>query len=327
MIILYLAGLISLYMISFSLFFYVILSRYLLPKTVLDNQLSFLRNSWEEYYGRSFARPKLGLWPKLVNSVLGNIERVAHTTGLYKDLASKLSQAGIKTTVPRFIFFHSLFVLIVGIIVFYVAGFIPLILTLIILAILPIMLVSYRANKQKNRLGKQLPELLTIVAGLLNAGHGFFQAIDAAVKEMAPPISYEFKKVLTDARLGISIEDALDKMARRVQNRDYDWLIIAVKIQRQSGGNLAEILEMLAKTIKDREQLEGQMKTLTAEGRYSAYILIGMPIVIGMILYVMNPEYIGLLFTNTTGQTLIGGAIVLMLFGIVWLKKIVTIKV
>ena len=327
MTVLYLVGIIFLFLISFTLFFYAILSNYLLPKTVLDNQLSFLRNSWEGYYGCSFARPKLGLWPKLVTSVLGTIERTAHTTGLYKDLEAKLSQAGIKTTVPRFIFFHTLFVLTVGILVFYIAGIIPLILTLIALAIIPIMFVSYQADKQKTRLGKQLPELLTIVAGLLNAGHGFFQAIDAAVREMAPPISFEFKKVLTDARLGISIEEALDKMAKRVQNRDYDWLIIAVKIQRQSGGNLAEILEMLAKTIKDREQLAGQMKTLTAEGRYSAYILIGLPIVIGLLLYISTPEYISLLFTVSIGQIMLGGAAVLMLIGIFWLKKIVTIEV
>ncbi len=311
---------IILFLISFTLIFYVILSKYLLPKTVLENQLNFLRSSWEEYYGRSFARPNIGLWSQFITAILTGLEKMAHRTGLYKDLESKLSQAGIKTTVPRFILYHVLFVLTIGIVVFYVAGIIPLILTLLIMAILPILYVSYQANRQKTLLGKQLPELLTIVAGLLNAGHGFFQAIDAAVKELSPPISFEFKKVLTDARLGISIEDALDKLAKRVQNRDYDWFIIAIKIQRQSGGNLSEILEMLAKTIKDREQLEGQMKTLTAEGRYSAYILIAMPIVIGLLLYFVNSDYIGLLFKNTLGITMISIAAVMMVIGTFWLK-------
>lgn len=318
---------ISLYLIFFSIIFYLTLSRYFLPKTVLENQLDFLRKSWEQYYGRSFARPKVGLGPRLMVGFFAAVEKAINYLGIRSDLSAQLQRSGIQTDPPKFFAYQIGIAAALGLLGYALSGLLASTVLVIFIIVLPMIYIRYKAGKLQNLLDEQLPELLTIVAGLLNAGYGFFQALDSAIKELNPPITYEFKKVMTDARLGISLEQSLDSLAKRVESRDYNWLIVAIKIQRQTGGNLAEILEMLAKTIKEREQLIRQMKTLTAEGRLSAYILIAMPIVLGLILYIVNPGYISVLFTSRTGIIMLATAIMLIMIGSYWMKKIVDVEV
>ncbi|WP_287007181.1 type II secretion system F family protein [Candidatus Aquicultor secundus] len=166
-----------------------------------------------------------------------------------------------------------------------------------------------------------------MLAGSLRAGYSMLQAISLASEESKPPISDEFKRVLSETRLGLSIEVALNKMAARVESDDFHWMVLAINIQREVGGNLAEILDIVAKTIRERETLKRQIKTLTAEGRLSSYILIALPFAITAILLVINPGYMSLLFTNVLGWIMAGVAGILMIIGIIWMRKIVSIEV
>lgn len=312
---------------SFILIFYSVATKFLRPKAVMEEQFSFYLKAWSDFYGRTLERRKLDLGSRLTGRLLQLTADISKKTGIFEALQLKLVSAGASINVTQFILYHLIALIVIGAAGDIVFGIWGSLFSVLLTAIVPILFLDYQAGKRQTLLGEQLPELLTGVAGLLKVGHGFYQAIDATTQEMNPPISLEFKKVLTEARLGISFEQALDGMAKRVQNQDFNWLVIAVKIQRETGGNLSEILDLLATAIRDREQLKRQIKTLTAEGRLSAYILIGLPFFITLILFIINPGYIGLLFTTSPGLIMLALAAILMTAGIFWLRNIIKIEV
>lgn len=143
--------------------------------------------------------------------------------------------------------------------------------------------------------------------------------------ETKPPISDEFKRVLSEIRMGSPEKDALDNMAKRINSEHLDWTVMAISVQREVGGNLAEVMDIIASTIRERDRVMNQIKALTAEGRISAYILIALPIVVGMILSILNREYVSLLVTTKLGLIIIAIAFTLMVIGSVWIIKIVRV--
>jgi len=165
------------------------------------------------------------------------------------------------------------------------------------------------------------------MAGSLRAGYSLLQAVTAVVDESRPPISTEFRRVLAEARLGLPLEEALEKMAERVGSESFSWTVMAINIQREVGGNLAEVLDILADTLRDRERVRGQIKTLTAEGRLSAAILIILPFALTLMLLVVNPVYMSLLFTHPVGWMMIILTVIFMTVGIIWVKGVVAIEV
>ena len=168
---------------------------------------------------------------------------------------------------------------------------------------------------------------MQLLSGSLQAGYGFMQAIDTIVKEAPPPTSTEFGRVLTEARLGMPIEDALQTMADRMGSEDFRWVVLAINIQRQVGGNLAQLLSTVADTLREREQVRRQIKVLSAEGRLSAVILVILPFAIAGYIAVANPTYLKPLFKETFGHIMIAFALVMMTIGIFWMKKIIKIDV
>jgi tight adherence protein B len=182
-------------------------------------------------------------------------------------------------------------------------------------------------SKRAEHLREQLPDVLTILASSLRAGHSFLQSLDTVAKEIAHPAAAEFQRVVAEIRLGRPAEDALEALAQRVGSPDFMWAVLAVNIQREVGGNLAEILDTVADTLRERAMLRRQIKVLTAEGRLSAWVLALLPVAIGLYMAAVNPSYIGLLVTTTVGLVMLGTAIVLMFLGILWMRKIVNIDV
>src|SRR4249920_4163273 len=154
-------------------------------------------------------------------------------------------------------------------------------------------------GRRAEKLREQLPDVLTIMASSLRAGHSFLQALDTVAKEIAQPAATEFQRVVAEIRLGRSAEDALGALAERVGSADFKWAVLAVNIQREVGGNLAEILDNVADTLRERAQMRRQVKVLTAEGRLSAWVLALLPIGIATYLFIANPSYIGTLVTET----------------------------
>ncbi len=191
----------------------------------------------------------------------------------------------------------------------------------------PFLYLSVKASRRQAKFEEQLPSTLQLLAGALQAGHSLQQAVDTVVHEAGDPIAGEFHRVLTEARLGRPLEEAFEAMARRTRSVDFEWTVMAIRLQRQVGGNLAEVLSTVSQTIRDRYSLKRQIKALSAEGRLSSVILAVLPILLFLALLVVNPAFLKPLFTTTVGLMMLAGSAVLMIFGVFWLKKITDIKV
>jgi tight adherence protein B len=194
-------------------------------------------------------------------------------------------------------------------------------------ALVPTVLLRMSLNRRSDRLREQLPDVLTIMASSLRAGHSFLQALDTVAREIPAPANAEFQRLVAEIRLGRPSEDALEALADRVGSPDFRWAVLAVNIQREVGGNLAEILDNVADTLRERATMRRQIKVLTAEGRLSAWVLALMPFGLALYMFAVNREYISLLFTEQVGLIMLGVGGVLLVLGILWMRKIVDIDV
>jgi tight adherence protein B len=191
---------------------------------------------------------------------------------------------------------------------------------------LPYGWVSLRARKRLKAFDNQLPDLLTTIAASLKAGHSFRQGIQAVVEEGQEPASGEFKRVLAETRLGRPMDGALSDMSRRVGSKNLEFVLTAVTIQRQVGGSLAAIFDMVADTVRNRHQFVRKVKGLTAMGRMSAYVLIALPFFVALAVTVINAEYMAPLYHTPTGHKLILTGFVMIGIGSLFLRKIVSFK-
>jgi tight adherence protein B len=190
----------------------------------------------------------------------------------------------------------------------------------------PFLYATFRAGRRLRAFENQLPDLLVTIAASLKAGHSFRQGIQTVVEEGAQPAAKEFKRVLTETRLGRPMDDALNEMAERVGSRNLEFVINAVTIQRQVGGSLAGLFDMVAEAVRQRQQFARKIRGLTAMGRMSAYVLVGLPFFVALALTLLNHEYMSPLYTTSTGHKLIYIGLGMMAFGSVLLRKIVSFK-
>jgi tight adherence protein B len=194
-------------------------------------------------------------------------------------------------------------------------------------ALVPTLVLRMSLNRRSDKMRDQLPDVLTIMASSLRAGHSFLQALDTVAREIPAPADVEFQRLVAEIRLGRPAEDALESLADRIGSADFRWAVLAVNIQREVGGNLAEILDNVSDTLRERATMRRQIKVLTAEGRLSAWVLALLPVAIALYMLAVNPEYIALLFTTQIGLFMLGTALVLLVLGIFWMRKIVDIDV
>ncbi len=193
--------------------------------------------------------------------------------------------------------------------------------------LIPLLVLTRATDRRARRFEEQLPDVLQLLSGSLRAGYGFLQAIDTVAQEATDPAASEFARALNEARLGGSIDDALEAMANRLDSEDFHWVVIAVTIQRQVGGNLAEVLETVAETIRERERLRRHVRGLSAEGRLSAWILILLPFAVAGYIMVVNPRYMESLIGTTGGLIAILIMLILMGIGTGWIRKIIQIDI
>ena len=193
-------------------------------------------------------------------------------------------------------------------------------------ALVPFGVVWYRMRRRLGAFETQLPDLLITVAAALKAGHSFKQGLQAVVDEGSPPASAEFHRVLTETGLGRSMDDALTDMADRVGSDNFEFAITAVTIQRQVGGSLATLFDMVADTVRQRQQFARKIRSLTAMGRMSAYTLIGLPFFLALAISLLNPGYLHPLLHSSTGHMLLFVGMAMMVVGSALLQKIVSFK-
>lgn len=182
------------------------------------------------------------------------------------------------------------------------------------------------ANRRRRAFANQLEGSLQTIAGSLRAGYGLVQAMSTVAEESPSPTSDEFNRVVVESRLGRSIEDSLAAMAERLENEDLGWVVEAIEIQHEVGGNLAEVLDTVTNTIRERNQLRRQVQALSAEGKISAIILVSLPLVIAFFIAMISPDYLAELTDNGVGRIMIGVAAILMLAGAAWIKKIIRVE-
>ena len=187
--------------------------------------------------------------------------------------------------------------------------------------------VLIRIDRRESAFTNQLGDCLTMVANAMRAGFSFLQAMDLISKEMEPPISDEFRHVMRDINLGASLERALEDMDRRVNSPDYSLVVTAVLIQQQVGGDLAHILDTISETIQDRIRMRREVKTLTAQGRMSGWVLVALPLFTGLLINFISPGYMEPLLKEKAGQIAICLAIVMDIIGYLVIQKIVNIDV
>lgn len=254
-------------------------------------------------------------------------EEIATKQGVLVKIEAKLEAADLPLRAAEALFFYVAAGLVVSVLGVILLGLVGLLAGVVVGFIAPMAVLNFLGARRRKQFEAQLPDMLALLAGSLRAGYSLVQGVDAVSAEVDGPMGRELRRVMTEARLGRELEDALEASALRVQSKDFEWAIMAIRIQREVGGNLAELLMTVADTMVGRERLRRDIATLTAEGKVSAVILGFMPLGLGAVMYTMNPDYMGVLFTETLGKVLLGAGIVSALVGFAWMKKCITIEV
>ena len=197
----------------------------------------------------------------------------------------------------------------------------------LMLAAIPWWRLSRQRDKRIRLFEKQIPEALDLMSRAMRAGHAFPTAVQMVGDEMPDPIGIEFRTLFDETNYGVPQQEALLRLAGRVPVADLSYFVVAVIIQRESGGNLAELLDNIASVVRARLKLFGQVRTLSAEGRLSAQILIALPFATGALINIITPTFMSILWTDPIGVRLVGGALFIMALGVLWMRKIIRIRV
>lgn len=186
--------------------------------------------------------------------------------------------------------------------------------------------IAQKTSRRRAKFDSQLSDTLQLLTGGLRAGHSILRAVDAAATEADSPTAEEMRRVVTETSLGKDLLRSLNDTSHRMQCEDFAWTAQAIQINREVGGDLAEVLDHVNDTIRERSEIKGQIRALSAEGKFSAYILMALPFGIIAMLSLVNPGYIGVLFSAPLGWVMIGVSVVMMTMGGLWLRKIIDLK-
>jgi tight adherence protein B len=263
----------------------------------------------------------------LMQRMVGITERLADRAGLLSRTEDALEQADLPLRPPEALFFYFAGVVAVGLLGVLILPIIVALSLVLAAAIAPVVMLHRRRKKRLREFQMQLPSTLSLLSGSMRAGFSFAQGLESVANEATQPTRRELQRVFTESRLGRPIEDALEDSASRMASVDLMWAVMAIRIQREVGGNLAELLDTVADTMTARERLRLEVKALTAEGRFSGWILGIFPIAFAGILYLVQPTYMGALFESSFGIIAIIGCVVGTFIGFVWLRKILKIEV
>ncbi|MCB1908237.1 MAG: type II secretion system F family protein [Rhodocyclaceae bacterium] len=256
------------------------------------------------------------------------IERLMAALPRLSSLDRFLVQSGTDWTLPNFFTYSASFGAL-GLFGTLLVGRPMFIASLVALGLgsLPTVYLVYRRQKRLQHFERLLPEALDLIGRSLRAGHALPSALQMAGTEMPDPVGEEFRQTFDEINFGISAQDALQNLARRVPSTDLGFFVIAVLIQRESGGDLSEILANISGIIRERLKLFGKVRALSAEGRFSGVVLVLLPFATATLLYAIDPSYMSLLWTDPTGLAFLKGGVVFMIVGAFWMSRVVRIRV
>ncbi len=258
-------------------------------------------------------------------AITGNL---AQQRGMLERLEADLERANLPLRAAEALFFALAGAVLASVFTLFLTGN-PMIAVVVLLvaALLPKAIVNFRVKRRTKAFEAQLPDMLDLLAGTLRAGYSIAQGVEAVSREIDDPMRRELQRVVNEHRLGRSLEESLDGVAARMGSEDFAWAVMAIRIQREVGGNLAELLLTVSKTMTQRERLRRDVASLTAEGRMSAMVLGLMPFILGAVMFVINPEYVMALLTPGLGYVMLGASLVSMFIGFIWMKKLITVEV
>lgn len=256
------------------------------------------------------------------------LERILLQLPRVQHLDRLLIQAGANVTVAGF---HGVILacVAVAITIAYFAAF-PVWLGVVVgigASLLPFGYMLSQRDKRLRSIEAQLPDALDLMARALRAGHAFSSALNMVGAEGPEPIAQEFRTTFDEINFGVPVQKALTNLATRVASTDLRYFVVAVLIQRETGGNLAELMENIAMLIRERLKLAATVRVLSAEGRLSAWILGVLPFAVGGMINIVNPGFLSLLWTDPVGLNVVAGALVLMVIGVIWMWRVITIRV
>lgn len=266
--------------------------------------------------------------PVLDQAKAAAAEILERNSALNDRMTRRLAAAGSEFKPSEWLLLHVGAVL-AGAVVGLLLGQGSIILGLLFMAVgfvLPPAYLRFMAGRRRRAFDAALPDVLQLLSGALSAGLSLAQAVDTVVREGPEPIASEFKRVLVEARIGVSIEDAFEGVAHRFQSKDFGWAVMAIRIQRQVGGNLAELLTTVAATMRERQYLRRHVRALSAEGRLSAVILCALPPVFGLYLFLTNREFLHPLVADPRGWVLLAFGVVWMTIGAFWMSRMVKVE-
>ncbi len=263
------------------------------------------------------------------DSIGGNpaINRLLSSLGFIKSFDRTIRQANLQITVSRLLAFCFVAALMAGLAAYTVVNSLLATLLATLAAALPILYVVRERRKRLLKFNAQLPDTLDLLSRSLAVGHAFSESLHQVASEMPDPIATEFRIAFEEQKLGLSTKAALDGLCERVPLTDLRLCVTAMHIQRETGGNLAEILEKVSQTIRERFKLMEDFRTMTTSARSSAWILCGLPFVIIFLITAINPDYVGVLLHDQRGHYILAVAALLQLLGIVTIKKILNIRI
>jgi tight adherence protein B len=262
----------------------------------------------------------------LLTSAAARVEAPVNRTALGRRLEQLLTQAGSQIKVGELLTIWGIGGGIFALAGWFLAGIIGALVVLIIALVAPLAVLQGFADRRARLFANQLPDVLKLTASSLRAGFSLVQGLESVSRQVREPSRGQLQRVLAEARLGRPLEDALDAAAARIRNRDFTECVIAVRIQQESGGNLAGLFDTLADTMIQRIRMRREVRALTAEGRLTAYILGALPLALGAFIYVIDRTYVMVLFHSTGGKILFLGGLLLELAGFYWMYRTVKIE-
>ncbi|MGY1828784.1 MULTISPECIES: type II secretion system F family protein [unclassified Blastococcus] len=261
----------------------------------------------------------------LTQRAQGGIETVLAKRDGGSGLARDLQAAGLRLRPADFVLLTLSGLVVAGALGLLLGG---LVLAVLLAALAPLIakvLLSVLAGRRRAAFADQLDDSLQLMASSLRAGHSILRAVDSVAQEGAAPTSEEFARIINETRVGRDLGVAIDEVAERMGSEDFTWVAQAIAIQREVGGNLAEVLDRVGHTIRERNAIRRQVKALSAEGKLSAYVLMALPIGVGLFLFVIRPEYMSVFTESLIGYAMLAAVAVLLTAGGFWLRKTVRI--
>ncbi len=263
----------------------------------------------------------------MARSALAATAAVVRSRGLDERITLSLEQAGMRMRPHEWVLLQACASVTMGALVSLVLGWPGLLVGAILGWLLAMAYRSIKASRRANLFAEQLPDAIQLVIGAIRSGFSLPQALDAVVRESPEPVAAEFGRALAEHRLGADLSDALEAVVHRTGSDDLNWAVMAIRIHREVGGNLAEVLQTTVDTIRERARLRRHVRSLSAEGRLSAWVLIGLPILLGLFMFTFRRDYLRPLYTEPIGMAMLFVGVGLLVLGIVWMSRTVKVEV